>query len=105
MFYRIFTLSSPNRRYARFFSPKIIKTFFKKLSNIEKNISLQAFSIFSPIATIVFNIFDFPTFCTASYRLSLAFMAPRVLPMSNHAFTAPTALTRVYTTPLRPLEL
>jgi len=43
MFYRIFTLSSPNWRYARFFSPKIIKTFFKKW---KKYFFLKFFQLF-----------------------------------------------------------
>ena len=81
------------------------KTFFQKvMKHREKHSSSNFFNFFTYFYHF-FNIFDFPNFFTASYRLSRAFMAPRVLAMSNHAFTAPTALTRVYTMPLRSLEL
>ena len=81
------------------------KLFFQKvMKHREKHSSSRFFNFFTYFNHF-FNIFDFLNFFTASYRLSRAFMAPRVLAMSNHAFTAPTALTRVYTMPLRSLEL
>ena len=66
--------------------------FQKVMKHREKHSPSRFFNFFTYFNHF-FNIFDFPIFFTASYRLSRAFMAPRVLAMSNHAFTAPTALT------------
>ena len=81
------------------------KLFFQKVMKHREKHSPSRFFNFFTYFNHFFNIFDFLNFFIASYRLSRAFMAPRVLAMSNHAFTAPTALTRVYTMPLRSLEL
>ena len=70
----------------KFFEKKLL--FRKVMKHREKHSSSNFFNFFTYFYHF-FNIFDFPNFFTASYRLSRAFMAPRVLAMSNHAFRAP----------------